>query len=320
MRLIWFSLTMLVFINTSVAQSLVEDRDFFNQQSRFYDLWLESEGLSQYLSLREIEVLPDQLTIYLEFPYQDLDSIRNVWDLLKTEYEANTILRLEDQLFFKCISIMNVIESDCVVKILDTYDKARPVVFGRVIYFEKGEVRILEQNPRDERRSFSVKVDHLAPSNRQAETKILNRFTKDNIFELIEYFAQQRYQMIKCAGRKPAMQKRPSRDYLRFEVSNLCREVITDAVNPMACRIINFFGGNCQAYPREKLIFHIQYEPIKEGFRIIVLIDGLVANGWIKEVDSRRAYFPMVAEFDPYIKDYADNFIFELEEYIRNNR
>jgi hypothetical protein len=59
----------------SQIEDLTHDADFFQKQTAVYQRWLDNSGLGAYLSVYDIEVQKDMLSIYLRFPFADLDSI-----------------------------------------------------------------------------------------------------------------------------------------------------------------------------------------------------------------------------------------------------
>lgn len=69
---------------------------------------------------------------------------------------------------------------------------------------------------------------------------------------------------------KPLSYPKPYEDYLRFDVSDLCREVIKDAQNPTICRWLKRLGYNCNWTARELPSFTFVYLPANDGLAFLV--------------------------------------------------
>lgn len=133
---------------TAQVEGLVKDAGFFNQQKDTYQRWLDHSGLGEVLHVEELKVEEERLSLYLGFPYSDIDSIVRAWEALKREFEMESPLSLEQQLFYKAVNLMEVRQSLVDVQVYDTYDLRREPLFFRGIYFDEGRVKVEESNPR----------------------------------------------------------------------------------------------------------------------------------------------------------------------------
>lgn len=297
---------------------LLPDEAFFNEQADTYQRWLDHTGLGEKLQVREIEVKEEMLTLFLEFPYQEIDSIVRAWERLKMDFDTASPITLEQQLFYKMVSLMEVRQSMAQVVIFDTYDLRKEPLFLRGIYFEDGQVKVEESNPKSKIREVQFTPAKL---NRDAKKMSVEAFKKkynrEYVYNTIYEFAKQHFERKKCDQRYPEVRLLENDENLHFEVMDLCREVLTDAANPLLCQILQKFGHDCNWVKREKLDLLIVYQEETEGFRLHVTIDGKYGSGLYSKVD-RGAYLSMEIDFDEYLEVYADQFKERLKDSLKD--
>ena len=317
--LLLFSLAFLLFSPLAHAQGedLTQDEPFFQEQLQTYERWLEDAGLSQYLRVHELEVKEDELNIYLTFPFSDIDSILVAYDSLKAVFEASSPLTLEQQLFYKATTLMEVRQSLVTVQIYDTYDLRNEPLFFRGIYFADGVVAVSVSNPRDKRRTVTLQPRPANDGKTPTIEAFRERYSRERVYDCIYEYARQRFERDVCEDRNPHVRLLQDQDVLRFEVSDLCREVLTDEANPTLCGILRRVGYDCNWVKRELLVFTFTYEETTTGFRLILLLDGKYGSGYYREV-RRGGYLSMEVDFDDYLEDYADAFTVQLRRALQN--
>jgi hypothetical protein len=300
-------------------EDLTQDTAFFEDQTEVYQRWLDHSGLGQYLSVYDIEVEKDMLSVYLNFPYSDLDSIQNAWDQLKSDFEDNSAITLEEQLLYKASFIMEVDQHMINVQIYDTYKLLEKETFMRAIFFQDGQVYTEEDNPRDKRESFTLRPTDLSNNKEENSTDFQQRFSKQQVYERIYSYAQKRFKQAVCLNRNPDIRLLEQDNNLVFEVTDLCREVLTDEANPVLCQLWNTFSKDqCNWVKRELLRFTFTYEELSDGgFRLVVVVDGKVGSGFYDEV-KRGGYMSMEVDFDEYLETYAQSFTTELRRVLLN--
>ena len=69
-----------------------------------------------------MDIQEKELSLYLSFPFSNMDSIISVWNITKNNFEQDASLSLEQQLFYKAVNLMEVRQSSISVQIYDTYD------------------------------------------------------------------------------------------------------------------------------------------------------------------------------------------------------
>ncbi len=308
------------------AQSgdLTQDRAFFDRQLPVYQRWLDHAGLGATLHVHQLAVEPERLSLYLAFPYQDIDSVINAWRDLKAAFEAERPLTLEEQLFYKMTALLEAPQAQADLQLYDTYDTSREPLFFRGIYFADGQVRVEEANPRSEVREISLRPVDLGRL-REARAVELRAGTSDAdlsaewVYGRVLAYARERYEQTPCPQRQPRVETLQNDDRLRFEVIDLCKEVLVDETNPRICGWLDTFGYPCNWIKREWLTFTVTYEPAPGGATLTVDIDGKVGSG-IYETVRRGGYLPMEVDFDDYLERYADRFAVALKQALLDER
>ena len=300
----------------AVAQpgGLIQDTDFFNQQKETYQRWLDHSGMGKVLHVEELKVEEEGLSLYLGFPYSDIDSIVRAWESLKREFEVDNPITLEQQLFYKMVNLMEVRQSLADVQIYDTYDLRREPLFFRGIYFEEGKVKVEESNPKSKIREIKFSPNKLGEKMKGQSVEEFNkRYSKEAVYGLIYPYAKQYFEQKRCEGRYPEVRLLENDEVLRFEAIDLCREVLTEAANPLLAEALNIFGLNYNWVKREKLDITIAYKKLDTGFSLYITIDGKYGSGLYSQV-GRGGYYSMEIDFDEYLEVYADLF----KERLRN--
>ncbi len=285
---------------------LTQDLEFFQQQSQLYQRWLDHSGLGSVLRVREISVKADHLSLYLEMPFRQVDSVVVAWDSLKHRFERNHSITLEQQLFYKLVHLMELRQSMADVQIYDTYDLKQEPLFMRAIYFAEGQVKVERSSPRSKTRHIVLKPD---PNGGKSASVMAFQQTCSQavLFEQVLAYAEARYEASPCKGTTPTMTVLESENVLRFEVTNLCREVLIDEAQPTLCSVLQTFGYPCDWAKRELLTFTVACRPIHEGVELSIEIDGKYGSGLYERV-RRGAYLSMELDFDDYLERYADTF------------
>lgn len=313
--LICFVLT--AWTTNAQTEDLTRDIEFFREQTKTYQRWLEHAGLGQYLSVYDIEVKEKELNLFLSFPFSDVDSIMTAWEALKAQFESASPLSLEQQLFYKATTLMEVRQQLVSVQLYDTYDLRETPLFMRAIYFEDGQVRIEESNPRDKRRAIQMQPRPANDGKTPSVEDFQRRYSREKVYECIYEYARNRYEQDKCEDRYPRVRLLEDQEVLRFEVSDLCREVLTNQSDPVLSRILNRLGYPANWAKRELLTFTITHESTTNGFRLILLIDGKYGSGFYSNV-RRGGYLSMEIDFDTELELYADELTVQLRRMLLN--
>ena len=301
---------------TAQEANLTTDADFFNDQMPVYQQWLDNAGFGEVLSVRELEVEDDRVLLFLEFPTSDIDTIYSYWNTLKENFDANHPITLEEQLFYKMTSIMDVSPEQGAVAIFDNYDVNEKSYFLRGLYFEDGKFTIDINNYKDARREVHFTPSKLGMKDKEVSVGFIEKnYSREKVYDKIYSFSKKHFEQKKCEQRYPKVRLLEKDENLHIEVIDLCREVLTDAANPLLAQALNWMGGNYNWVKREKLNILITYEEAEEGFSLHINIDGRYGSGMYSSV-GRSGYYSMEVNFDEYLQDYADQFKEKIRQHI----
>lgn len=297
-------------------ENLTEDEAFFLEQKAEYQRWLNQAGLGKYLRVQDMRVEPERVRLYLGFYASGADTIVDIWNQLKAAHESRPGPNFEEYLFFRMCNLMSLRQQAAVIEIYDTYDLSREPLFFRGIYYDNRRVQVAENNPKGaQSRYIQIKPSDIKTTPRSGKANFSRQYTKEYVFDQIMQFMQQKYAKSPCDQRKPAIHPKPYEDYLRFDVSDLCREVIKDAQNPTICRWLKRLGYNCNWTARELLSFTFVYVPTSDGFTLHLTLEGRVGSGYYSDV-KRRGYMDMELDFKQELEEYADAMVFEIKKYL----
>lgn len=300
-------LFLLLPVSLSAQQDLTQDRAFFEEQAQAYDRWLDATGLGDLLSVREITVEPNALSLYLSFPVEEINYVFVAWETLKTDFQANESLTLEQQLFYKALHYMQVDQEQLDVQLYDTYDVSKTPLFFRGIYFSDGQVTVSEDNPKSVTREVKIPKPQLSYISNGTQVRPKQGMEKDFVFWKILQRARGYYEAEekKVDGRVPVFKSLGQLDNLRFEVTDLTREVVTDGRRSTFCGLIQRLGYECNWSPREVLTYTISFEE-KEGELVLQIeIDGRLGSG-VYASARRRSYISLDVEYYPQLEAYAE--------------
>ncbi len=303
---------------TLAQENLTADTEFFKQKSQDYQRWMDQNGLGRYLKVQDLRVEPELVRLYLGFHSHNIDSIVGIWHQMKAAHESSPGLTFEESLLSRMASLMGLGEDEAVIEIYDTYDMVKEPLFFRGIYFDKNRIQVEENNPKGEKnRYISVNPSDIKTNKKSEKIALTKKYTKEYVFEQIMQFARQKYSKSPCDERKPAIHPKLHEDHLRFEVSDLCREVVKDAENPTICRWLRTLGlsDDCNWTTRELLSFNFVYLPTTDGFTLHLVLDGRVGSGYYKTI-KRSGYMDMDLDFKEELEEYADQISLEIKKFL----
>ena len=306
------TLSLLHYSASAQIDDLTKDSEFFQKQAQLYQRWLDHSGLGNMLRVQTVEVKPQELSLYLEFPFENIDSVATAWKVLKTAYDRTHSITLEQELFYKLVNLMEVRQSLANVQLYDTYDLRKEPLFFRGIRFVDGRVLVEESNARSKIEEISLQPADFKNMKTWSVQDFRQKYDRQTVYNKILECARLRFERKACDTRYPKLRLLENQDVLRFEVVDLCREVLTDEANPTLCRILRSVGFDCNWVKREMLTFEITYRETSTGFQIKIDLDGKYGSG-LYETVRRGGYLSMEIDFDDYLERYSDGF----REYLR---
>lgn len=305
--LILLTITLLRPICSAQIEDLTKDSEFFQKQAQLYQRWLDHSGLGKFLKVQTIEVQPQELSLYLAFTFEDIDSVTNAWKLLKSNYDHRDLVTLEQQLFYKLVNLMEVRQSLANVQLYDTYDLRKEPLFFRGIKFEDGRVHVEESNPKTVLKEIQLKPSDFKNLKSWSTLNFKKKYDRQTVYAEIYECAIKRFERKTCNQRSPKVRLLENKEVLRFEVLDLCKEVLTDETNPILCRILRTMGYDCNWVQREMLIFEITHHETPTGFQLKIELDGKYGRG-LYESERRGGYLNMEIDFDDFLERYSDGF------------
>jgi len=295
-----------------------DDMVLVEKQKASYQQWLENSGLDKVLRIFSANEGTERFDLYLAFQYDDIDSIRIIWETLKKEIEEKGNTSLEQQLFYKMITIFEVPQSNASVQIYDTYDLRIEPSFFRGIRFENGQVKVEQSNPKYANRGFDIPQFDLSGLNVLPATEIPRPLKRQEVYEKILRYVKEKYGGKQCAGQSPDISLLENSQLLRLEVKNTCQSIFTEDARPSICRVLKSLNLDCKWADQELLTFLFSYTPTERGFELTMELDGKYGPQRYETL-PRGSYRSMEPDFSSYLEDYADSFLAELREYLRNS-
>lgn len=295
-------------IQIAKGQDLTKDEAFFVQEAQTYQNWLDQSGIGKVLKVYTVEVEKQSLSLYLAFFTDDADQCSAQWKQLKTDFNIQKSISLEQQLFYKLITIMDVPQGMANVQLYDTYDLNKTPCFFRGIYFDENvqKVMIKEDGCRSHSESFEIQPTQLNGLAGEEQTACSVPLTRSEVFTRILAWAKKRYRTTDCEGRKPEVVLLERDAILRFRAQDICLHVLQDQSNPVLCRMINKV-----CYKRERLTYTITYQKKGNGIVIGLEVDGRYGSGFYDKV-GRKGYHLMDNDYLDDLIDYTQRMREEL--------
>jgi len=254
-----------IFGNRPVVSSSLP---FFQNQGKAMDQWLKGQGWSSFIGVHEVEIREDSLLVFFEFKKDDLDWQVNAWNKLKETYESVSPLRFEQFLFYRALHFMEVQDANLHVVFYSGYDYEgwnRP--FYRGIFWDGIKVAVEEDNPKAKVGYIEVGEVITDRLRNPASCKINKRVAKTVLYDQIYQLAKGRFNSPKCYFGRPSMGKLEDYETLRFEVFNVCNEVLPTV------------GIISKKTKREALSFVISVVEEEDRLLVLVSVDGTYGSG-----------------------------------------
>lgn len=293
-----------------------EDMALLDRQKASYQRWLDNSGLGRVLRVFSANEEGEHFDLYLAFQYTDIDSIRVAWEALKNEVEERGNTSLEQELFYKMVSVFEVPQWNARVQAYDTYDLRFQPLFFRGIYFEDGQVKVEQSNPKYANRGFDLPRLDLSGFNDLSSTGVTSSLGRREVYELVFRFAREKFEKKGCDGQSPNISLLENSQVLRFEIKNICQAVLAEEASPAICKILESLGLDCKWKKQELLTFLFSYTPTERGFELKMELDGKYGPQRYENL-PRGTYRNMEPEFKGYLEDYAAFFLAKLREFLR---
>jgi|GEM_PF-3059524 hypothetical protein len=281
-----------------IAQStdLRNDQVFFIQQQAVYQGWLEETGLNPALQVERIQVDSHKVTLTLQFNYKDSDTATSAWNRLRQDFQENFGLALEERLFFKFSTVMEVKLEQAELRIIN-YPKygELPVVDG-TIYFDSAFKKVARKGIFRKEEKSNVFIPSFI-----LDTSFTKRLSMSDSLNFTEQLQYKLNQELANRLRNYFEQKTdkkyvylPNKNPIQLEVMNIKSEVI-----PAGWVSFN--------NPNEHLVITIDHKITKKGLDFFCTIDGKFGNGLFKP-RSLRGFRDMSPNYKHELKRYTNEF------------
>lgn len=288
-------------------EDLTRDRAFFEQQAGNYQRWLAETGLAPRLSVRSIEVSAQHLSLYLQFPAENTDTVKAMWRQLQADYATRqTGLRLEDALFFKMLHLMDLPPAAADLQLYDTYEPRREPGFFRAVYTDENGIGIDSAGDMSAARSVSISPGDLSGMPQPSVFECGRRFPRDIVLQQSCDFLRHYFLGLRCDSLPPDISEpQKAGDCWRFEVTNLCGESLWQAPESVVRPFLAQNGKPADWIRYEKLSFTLVYQGGASGCRVKCLLEVKAGNSPY-EREGRGDYLDLGGAFLPFIKSYSD--------------
>lgn len=295
------------------GQGLIIDKTIFEREVHTYQQWLDHSGIGKTLKVHAIQVEEDVLSLFLAFHTDNSNECWAYWNQLKVDFATKKSISLEQKLFYKLVTIMDIQQTEANVQIYDTYDLSKEPCFVQEIKFNEGSKTVIveESGCRYHAETLVVKpnkLEGLNPSSEATSTKLL---AKEKVFDRIIEWAKQKYETALCEGRTPKVNILENNEVLRFKVEDLCLEVLQDQKNPILCWMIDKV-----CYKRERLTYTFSYTKESEIIKLNIEIDGRYGSGFYDKV-GRAGYHLMDNDYLEELVEYTQERREELRSVLR---
>lgn len=303
-----------------------DDLPFFQKKAKLYQRWLDANGLGEALRVDKVELKKNgmELELFLTLRTADPDTAASLWASLEVGFAAqNPDLDLGAILFDTFARLMEIPPAQGNVQVYiprrggPGYDPC----FYIWLWDEDGQ-------PKQERRINNCKAQPLSIAVRPVAVRavaagtpvaVSGRQRAQEVFDDILEYARQRYEHLTCEKRDtPRVEEDDRSDYmLRFSVTDLCREVLTEEKKSIWCRFVELWWGPCNDMRRERLEFVFFYNSTDEGYQLTGQLTGKFGSGVYRPRTS--GYMDMEPDFEEdFLKPYVRNFQRDLKRYLES--
>ena len=302
---------------------LGEDQAFFQLKAKSYQRWLEKKGMGKVIKVDKVQLKPDQeeLELFLSLKTTDPDTAIMIWRGLKEAYrEGNRGEEIGHGLFATFVRFMEIPARQGNVQIYFPRDDG----FGYnqcfyVWYWEEnGEIKE-EEKENICKGPVPVSITVLDVNSTRTEAQFVGQRSASSslIFGKILEYARNRYEVRRCENRFPKVEVLEQTPFLlRFAVSDLCREVLTQERRGVWCSVLQQIGIPCNSARRERLEFSFTFSAADRGYVLNGSITGKYGSGIYQP--RKSGYIDMEPDFeDDFLIPYVRGFQADLQNVLQ---
>lgn len=306
---------------------LATDYVFFQKKAKLYQRWLDAKGIGEVLNVDKIEMKKNgmELELFLSLKTTDPDSAAALWRGLEQKViSTNRDKKIGEVLYHTFTRLMEIPTSQGNVQVYfprkdgDGYNPC----FYIWLWEENGKV--LEEsrinNCRAQDLEIPVTIPALEKMTAKGELRVYQKADAQVVFDKVIDYARQQYEQQKdnCEGRTPRVEEEDRTDYaLKFTITDLCREVLTDESQSLWCDFVELWWGPCNDMRRERLEFSFKYILTETGYVLTGELTGKFGSGVYRPRIS--GYMDMEPDFeDDFLKPYVRRFQQKLKNHLAN--
>ncbi len=305
---------------------LGDDADFFNKKARLYQRWLDAKGYGQVLKVDEAKLAKNgmELELWLSLRTTNPDEGAALWnELQQTLAEQEDGESLDETLYYTFVRFMEIppAQGNIQVYLPATSGGGYNPCFYYWIWEADNAIQHKKRINACKAQTLNIPVE--LPRVEQAvgtsEVAIDKKRSRQEVFDAVLHYARQRYEQPKegCDDREPEVEQTDfNNEYvLKFHVSDLCREVLTDEEQSLWCDFVELWWGDCNDMRRERLEFTFHYTPTDDGYLLTGSLTGKFGSGVYKPRSS--GYMDMEPDFeDDFLIPYVNRFQQDLKRYL----
>ncbi len=233
-------------------ENLSEDRPFFDKKMKLYQRWIEAKGMGDVLKVDEYQLKRNgmELELFLSLQTTDPDTAAAIWKGLEYDFgEQNPGKTLGATLFNTFVRMMEIPPEQGNIQVY--FPRADGLGYNPCFYVwaweEDGRVAEESRVNNCKAQTLSIRVT-LSEVKKVTNSKTIT-VSKDSergneVFDKILSYARERYEKDPCEDRNPRVEKeKKTSDYLKFTVSDLCQEVLTDESRSLWCEFVTMWWG-----------------------------------------------------------------------------
>lgn len=325
-KLTLFTFLMVLFCTGLFAQDYLggsETEEFYQVKTKLYEYWLDHNGLGKVLAVDKYELKKNdhELELFLTMRSHDPDTAAAMWTGLVRAYEdTNNGKKLVDELFRTFARMMEIPEKQGNVQIYVPHKTGYGYDPCFFVWIWEEDGRVLEEsrinNCKAQPLAISVNPPVLKKVSNESVAKISNKDLAAEVFDTILEYARKQYEGKKYYERSPRVEVENRSGYLlKFNVSDLSKEVLHEEDISPLCGFVKWLGWECNDMRRERLEFTFIYSATDEGYLLSGELTGKFGSGVYRP--RTKGYMDMEPDFEEdYLKPYVRDFQEELKKYL----
>ena len=304
---------------------LATDYAFFQKKANLYHRWLDAKGMGEVLQVDKVEMKKNgmELELFLSLKTTDPDSAAALWRGLEQKViSTNRHKKIGEVLYGTFIRLMEIPSAQGNVQVYFPRKEGGGYNPCFYVWLWEENGKVLEEsrinNCRAQDLEIPVTISALKKMAAKGELRVYRKADAQVVFDKVIEYARAQYEQQKdnCEERSPRVEEEDRTDYaLKFTVTDLCREVLTDESQSLWCDFVELWWGPCNDMRRERLEFSFKYSLTETGYVLTGELTGKFGSGVYRPRIS--GYMDMEPDFeDDFLKPYVRRFQQKLKNHL----